>query len=266
MSQAEDEEPREPENRKGRTMKRPFPWKLCLLNGLVIFVSFLLGAVVPTLLWILRESLSGFLMIFFMEAYIVALICGALMVLLLPYHAVVFFAFRRRIGNSVIWTALFLLPAILLVGAMVHGPVPPAVRARTILSRAELAPLPESARCVRLGCVSYVIGGKHLLKFHASREDIEQFLNASTSLQGHECEKFSAERMRLGRRGRERSAISESDGKNEYFSPDSSLPTWYKEEIRGQGRHFRRPGHAVEVIVDDEQNVVFVSVTHNSTM
>ena len=102
------------------------------------------------------------------------------------------------------------------------------------------------------------------MKFHASREDIEQFLSASPSLQGHECEKFSAEKMRLARRGREYAATVEPNSNNEYFSPDSTLPAWYKEEIRGQGRYYRIPGHTVEVIVDDEQNLVFISVSYST--
>ncbi len=71
--------------------------------------------------------------------------------------------------------------------------------------------------------------------------------------------------MRLAQGGREHAAIVGQTGDHEYFSPDSTMPAWYREEIRGQGRYYRIQGDAAEVIVDDEQNVVFIAVS-SSTM
>jgi hypothetical protein len=203
-----------------------------------------------------------FLMLFFMEAFISAVICGALMVLSLPYHAVVFFAFRRMTNYSVIWKALFLLPAVLLVGNVLYGSLP-AVAAQTVLSRCELSPLPKSAQGVRVGCVSHGIGGKRLLKFRANQEEIEHFLDASPGLRGHECKRFSKEKMRLARRKSEQTAIARQNSNHEYFSPDSTVPAWYSEEIRGRGKYYRIADKGVEVIVDDEKNVVFVSTSRS---
>lgn len=112
VSPAEEKEQREPENRKGRTTKRPFPWKLCLLNG-CISVTPLLAPVLRPLPWAFRDGSLDMLLLVLMGVVMVGAICGFLVVLLLPLQAIAYFAFRSRIKNDLIWAILFLLPAIL---------------------------------------------------------------------------------------------------------------------------------------------------------
>ena len=48
------------------------------------------------------------------------------------------------------------------------------------------------------------------------------------------------------------------------FSPDPSVPPWYREEIRGNGRRYEIPAEGFhnwgEVIVDDVNNIVYINV------
>jgi hypothetical protein len=56
---------------------------------------------------------------------------------------------------------------------------------------------------------------------------------------------------------------SQRDG-HEYFTPGSLTPEWYCPQIKQRGRRYEIPAEGAhnwgEVIVDDEEHIVFVTV------
>ncbi len=163
----------------------------------------------------------------------------------------------------------------------------PLVRAPWILRRAQLAELPGSANGVTVYMfISFICSAKCYLCFAAEPNEIERFLANSPSLKDLRCQTYSKQRMRLASSdhrlafrhsessgheysyprpesgGRGYSSPRLEDSGHEYFYPSGSPPAWYKEEIRGAGRRYEiNPGASNwvgEVIVDDEQHVVYV--------
>jgi hypothetical protein len=51
---------------------------------------------------------------------------------------------------------------------------------------------------------------------------------------------------------------------NVYYSPDPTMPPWYKQETKGPARRYHvqppRYQYPGEVLVDDETNTVYVSL------
>ncbi|UCG55877.1 MAG: hypothetical protein JSU70_13515 [Phycisphaerales bacterium] len=180
---------------------------------------------------------------------------------LLIYQFVLHQLLRRRITRPVVWVILFVLPAVLIGGWSLSYSLPSAQAGR-ILSNANLAPLPKSATDVKAYVWSSPFSGEEFLRFRASPEEIERFLRESPILQGVECERFSKERMRLpAEAGLEKWRPYEQAG-HETFIPRSTTPVWYKQEIRSPARRYiiqpERYQFPGEVLVDDEENVVFV--------
>ncbi len=261
MDPDQDKQQHEAQTSAPKGVKKTFPWILWLLSGCVIFLFLLTFCIVPGLSWALREGLVAFLMLFCMEAYMLGIVCGALMVLLLPYYAVIFFAFRRRIRNEMIWKTLLLLPAILLIGRIIYSSTP-AARTQSVLSSGQLAPLPKSARDIKVGHISFVIGSRRFLKFHASRKDIEHFLNASPGLHDQASEGSRGGKVNLAQPERGQTARAQQEsGNRDDFACDQGAPAWYKQELMERDRFYQTRDQGVQVIVDDEQNVVFVRVS-----
>ncbi len=163
----------------------------------------------------------------------------------------------------------------------------PLVRAPWVLRRAQLAELPGSANGVTVYMfISFICSAKCYLCFAAEPNEIERFLANSPSLKDLTCQTYSKRRMRLASSdhhlafrhsessgheysyprpesgGQGYSSPRLEDSGHEYFYPSGSPPAWYKEEIRGVGRRYEiNPGASNwvgEVIVDDEQHVVYV--------
>lgn len=175
---------------------------------------------------------------------------------------------------SVTWQCLLLLPAVVLSAGWLaltgydHWALSreyePTKRSPAVLNRAGLAPLPDSARDVRVHAWAFMLSGKYTLRFTADPNDIEHFLAASPSLERVSARTYSRERMRL--RGGDYGGLSDrydAQG-NEYFTPDRDVPNWYRQEIRGPGRRYEinwyDGKYRGELLVDDEEHAVYVHV------
>ena len=195
------------------------------------------------------------------EAIFAAFPTAFFICLSLPYQTVLHRFFRRRIRSTVLWAILFLLPAILLGGDSLYRSLP-KVKARRILAHGELAPLPESATDVKVFTWSSLFSGEEFLQFRAAPIDIERFLNTSSILRDAECQKYSRDRMRLQFPKDYGMKEEHLMGPHDYFSPEAHAPEWYKEELRGPGRryiiHPKKYHYPGEVIIDDDENLVFV--------
>ena len=180
---------------------------------------------------------------------------------------------RPRMG-SVTWRSLLLLPAVALgVGWLaltgydhwaLSRKFEPIKRSPVVLNRAGLAPLPESARDVRVHAWGFLMSGKYTLRFTADPNDIERFLAVSPSLERVGARTYSRERMRLP--GGDYVKLSDrydAQG-NEYFTPECDVPDWYRQEIRGPGRRYEISWYdgkyQGELLIDDEEHTVYVHV------
>ena len=176
--------------------------------------------------------------------------------------------------ESVAWRILLLLPTVALgVGWLaltgydhwaLHRKYEPVKRSPIVLNRAGLAPLPESARDVKVHAWGFLMSGKYTLRFTADPNDIEHFLAASPSLERVGARTYSRERMRL--RGGDYVSLSDrydAQG-NEYFTPECDVPAWYRQEIRGPGRRYEinwyDGKYRGELLIDDEEHTVYVHI------
>jgi len=228
-----------------------FPWRFHALNIVVLFLLCIAG---PHLMAI---KAGGGRLPDMMTNAGVFLIFGLFLWGSLLWHLALYHSLGRRVSHPLFWAILFVLPGVLGGTKVFHGSLP-TVRVRTLLSFAELAPLPESAREIRIYTWSSPFSGEDLLRFTADRNDVERFLAQSPALQGQEPKRYSAQRMKLPLPKGFQSVPNEG---NEYFVP-RHRPTWYKQEIRGPARkylvqppRYQLPG---EVLVDEETNTVYV--------
>ena len=234
-----------------------FPAKLCVLNGVLLFL------VCVSSREMLRLLSHGAFSIVVMEIILAAIGSLFWLFISLGYQALIYQLFKARIRGNLLWGILFLLPVIGLgTNSLYHSL--PRVMASEILTYGRLAPLPESARDVKADSWSSPFSGEWFLRFRATPEDIEGFLNTSPSIRGQEYVRFSPERMRLAwPRERIREFPPQGDG-HEYFIPGSLAPGWYSPQIRQRGRGYNIPAEGYhnwgEVIVDDEEHIVFVKV------
>ena len=234
----------------------PFPVKFCLLNAVLLFL------VCVSSREMLRLLLHGAFSIVAIEIAIAAIGAFFLIFISLGYQALIYSLLKTRIRNTLLWAILFLVPATALSANSLYRSLP-RVMASKILTYGRLARLPESATNLRTDSWSSPFSGEWFLKFRASPEDIESFLNRSPSLEAQDSVKYTPERMRLSWPKERIQEASPQDG-HEYFIPGSLTPEWYNPQIRQRGRRYNIPAEGFhnwgEVIVDDEEHVVFVKV------
>ncbi|MDY0357677.1 MAG: hypothetical protein RBR19_17475 [Sedimentisphaerales bacterium] len=186
---------------------------------------------------------------------------GFLVWLSLAYQIAIYKLLGRRLRSRFVWLVLFIWPGIVL-GSLVFYTSTPSVRAKALLSRAELAPLPESATGIRVYEWSSPFSGEEFLRFSAEPNDVEKFLRESPALQGQEPERFSSERMCLPATDDTGKDWEYRQAGHEIYIPHRATPDWYKQKITGPARRYivqperyQYPGH---VLVDDEEHVVYV--------
>jgi len=240
-----------------REAETDFPIRLFVLNTLLLFLICVVGRYVMELL---SGAVFSMIVIEVVESTITLLI---FIVLSLGYQVVVYLLLKTRIRRELLWAILLLVPAIVLGADCLYKSLP-TVAARRILSHGELAPLPESAVDIKVFIWASLFSGEEFLRFRASPDDIERFLDESPILRGAECERFSRKRMRLHSPHDPKKWGEYQEAGHELFVPDSSAPPWYKEEIKQGGRRYiihpewgHYPG---EVIVDGEEQIVFIKV------
>jgi hypothetical protein len=219
-----------------REAEANFPLRLFVLNTLLLFLICVIGRYVMELL---SGAVFSMIVVEAIESTITLLI---FIVLSLGYQVVVYLLLKTRIRRELLWAILLLVPAIVLGADCLYKSLP-TVAARRILSHGER---------------------EEFLKFRASPDDIERFLDESPILRGAECERFTRQRMRLNSLHDPKKCGEYQEAGHELFVPDSSAPPWYKEEIKQGGRRYiihpewgHYPG---EVIVDGEEHIVFIKV------
>ncbi len=148
----------------------------------------------------------------------------------------------------------------------------PLVWAPRILARVQLAPLPESARDVRVYIYRVFLAGQDFLRFEADPNDIERFLADSTgpariepaSLYDGEPNQNDIERLVADSSGvNDISPLLANVGKKRTRTVDyhkSSAPSWYDQPISSRTRryHLNAPGGIGEMFIDDEKHAVYV--------
>jgi hypothetical protein len=117
----------------------------------------------------------------------------------------------------------------------------PLVWAPNVLARLDLAPLPPSARHIRVDIRRVLFCAEEFLRFEADPDVIEQFLADSANLK---------KTLRDWDQPRTRTTS--------YYN--SSSPSWYDQPLSGRWRCYdvNMPGNIGEVIVDDEKHAVYV--------
>jgi len=233
-----------------------FPAKFCVFNAVLLFL------ICVSSREMLRLLSHGAFSIVAIEIAIAAIGAFFLIFISLGYQALIYSLLKTRIRNNLLWAILFLVPATALSANSLYHSLP-RVRASEILAYGRLARLPESATDMRTDSWSSPFSGEWFLRFRASPEDIESFLNSSPSLEAQDSVKYTPERMRLSWPKERIQEASPQDG-HEYFIPGSLTPEWYNPQIRQRGRRYNIPAEGFhnwgEVIVDDEEHVVFVKV------
>ncbi len=234
-----------------------FPWRLYALNTLLLLLLCIVGPLVMET----RAAAHSGGPPNVMAAASFVVVFGLLLWASLAWHFILQGWLKLRIAHALVWTVLFLLPAILGGGAFFCYSLP-ANNVRTLLARAQLAALPKSATAVRIYIWSSPFSGEEFLRFTADANDVERFLAESPALQGQEPTIYSAQRMRLVYPNGFAATSSPPIDGAEYVQPSHSAPTWYKYEVKGPARkyHVQPPRYQLpgEVLVDDEAHTVYV--------
>jgi len=158
----------------------PFAWIFVVLNGVIIFILCITSREISR--FFLNGNFSHLKLYMGMSFISAVLSSVVLMAISLPYQAILYF-FLKKIKNNFVWAILFIAPAIAL-GANSLFHTLPKVRALRILSYGRLTSLPKSVRDVKEYSWSSFVAGEWFLRFRASPEDIETFINNSESIKG----------------------------------------------------------------------------------
>jgi len=188
------------------------------------------------------------------------------------FQAILWRLLRTRIKYPRTLTISLLLPSILLSGLWITSAcldrkvflrhVQPEARAARVLHNGQLATLPDSATDIEVHTWSSPFSGEEYLRFAAEPNDIEMFLSESRILRGKVPNEYRATHTNL----------SAADGVEEQGTPAEAAydvlglgpmaPDWYRPDFTNparryiiQPKRYQLPG---EVIVDDEQHVVYI--------
>jgi hypothetical protein len=132
----------------------------------------------------------------------------------------------------------------------------------TTLKLGRLAAIPESATDLRIDGTSNLFSSTYHIRFRASAEDIDEFIRNSPGLNGVLPTRFDANHQHLP-------FFKDDEIRNaehEYFGIDERYP-WFNPIIKTRGRKYKIPqdhdANYGEVIINDETNVVYITVSHS---
>jgi len=169
---------------------------------------------------------------------------------------------HRITASRRVWIALVLLP-VLLIGSRAVYRSWPSVRAACILRNAELAPLPPSARGLKVNLWFTPMSGEGYLRFNAARDDIAHFLATSPILRDVEYVKHPDDQGRYFCPRDHRNPKS-PENFHRYVSRDNGAPRWIIEELRPSMIRYSIDPAGIPsgaLIVDEEDNLVFVKLS-----
>ena len=244
-----------------------FPAWLSLLGAAILFLALVVGRQIILVLsgvvwWVVAiECVKG--------AFGWGLLAGGLLLCQALLHRFL----KGRIRRAAIWAVLFLLPTVILSGMTLYSALrlrpialhelQPAVRAAKILDNARLASLPDSAADIRVHEWSSPFSGEDFLRFRASPAEIERFLSESPSLKGKQAEPFQRKAEPSPSTPARRSGWPYDTLWFQSFMAEPGAPDWHRQPVdRGRRYEFRPKGRYLEaeVIVDDDNNLVYVTV------
>lgn len=233
----------------------PFPLRFCVLNAIILFVSLVVS---QQTVWLISR---GAVSIIFVESVLIGIGAAFLAGGSLVYHMIVYVFMRRQITRELLWAMVFVLPAVALGHIPLHQSFP-FVEAGILLSNAELSSLPASARDVKAYHWSSPFSGEEYLRFVAEPNDIQAFLDNSPALEGKVSQPYRIERVYVPVPEDEAASQGQEVGQPEVLLPHPNGPHWYRPRANGPTRRYEiqpegyyYPG---EVLVDDEQHVVYV--------
>jgi hypothetical protein len=133
---------------------------------------------------------------------------------------------------------------------------------KTTLKLGRLAAIPESATDLKIDGTSNLFSSTYYIRFQASAEDINEFIRSSAGLNGVLPTRFDANHQHLP-------FFKDDEMRNaehEYFGIDDRYP-WFNPIIKTRGRKYKIPqdldANYGEVIINDETNVVYITVSHS---
>jgi hypothetical protein len=233
----------------------PFPLRHCILNGIVLLACFAAYQGMPTVM--ARGSAVGLLMFSPMASISAVFLAGVS----IAGHGLLYVLLCRKLKNDLLWAIVFVLPAVFFGHSLLRGSFP-VVTAGILLSNGQLAELPESARDVQVYHWSSLFAGQEYLRFSAEPNDIRAFLRQSPILKDKTSRRYKIEPMYRSVPGDPETAGRQGEAKWKMYPLHSNGPTWYRPGIDNPARRYeiqpkdyQLPG---EVIVDDEQNVIYV--------
>ena len=173
-------------------------------------------------------------------------------------QGIVFLIARRFKTPRIMWIILFLSPSLFLTFNSAYYSLP-RVKIRQVISDGRLAEIPESAQNLKVYTWSSLFSGEGFICFEAGPEEIQKFINDSPGLKGIVPKIYSEDKMHIPY-----PLNYDGNSTHDYFTPDSSAPKWYKEQLRNKGRIYEIPpeeGHnSGTVIIDDSTNTVYIKV------
>jgi len=133
---------------------------------------------------------------------------------------------------------------------------------RMTLKLGRLASIPESATELKIDGTSNLFSSTYYIRFQASAEDIDEFIRNSPGLNGVLPARFDVNHQHL--------PFSKDDdignSEHEYFGIDERYP-WFDPIIKTRGRKYKIPqdhdANGGDVIINDETNVVYITVSHS---
>ena len=176
--------------------------------------------------------------------------------------------FLNRVSTSpkkeIVLANLSFVFAVLIGGISLYNSLP-SVRSQRILAGAQFAPLPESAKEIKVLAWYTPMSGEEYLRFRANPVEIKSFLEQSPVLEHAEYEEYSDKKMRLYFPSdfAARTATYLVDN-HEYINNKPTVPVWYMQEIKDIARRYRiEPkgyNSAGELIVDQRTNLIFIKL------
>jgi len=135
---------------------------------------------------------------------------------------------------------------------------------KEILSAGRLAAIPRSATDLMLAGTDNLFSSKHYIKFKADPKDIEEFIQNSASIRSIKPEAFDSGHQYVP--FPKDADTATFDDRHEYFSIDKRWP-WFDPTIKVRGRKYTidqdHDANGGEVVVDDEKNIVYITVYHS---
>ena len=166
----------------------------------------------------------------------------------------------KKVRLDLLGPSIALITVVVITGIVWFSP-PSFIVAGDILKDLRLAPMPRSAAQVRTHEWNSPFSGERYVMFHASREDILEFISRSPVLAGLEVEILEPTPdpprcEELPRPARE----VEGDSKYE--------PSWYPPTIQGKAKKWTIPGdpkyqgyhNSGELIIDEDNGAVYAKV------